>query len=690
MGKKQEPIISKLNLESVVDNEIFPPEKNIFKKAKQKIEKIVFHNKNKIVIPLSIATGGFGYYYSYLAIEKFWDILKILRPGSSPQELLPAEYSLPIGLAVGAGTYIVTDDVIKNQIGKMLLGIKEHGTDLKKKKEDFLRRHKKELTLATWAATMAVFVNGYYNKIGSLSHAARQTLSQNADKAIPMAITFSLGGLGAIYLFFSRIGKISFFKSNEMKRATSGAASYKLSKKNGIRYLESESKKGNIYSDMILAEVEENIDRKLEYEKKVIEKIKSDKLFYDEKIDWVKLENAGSNYINLKKGNIESLISIAMGIYPLNPSRSIKLLNKLSDVKELDIKEHILSTKNYFLNIHEADKKEDWQELRSWLEKKGKLRLIEGSEGKTSAFFDDFTNKNFIFKDYKEDKTDKFFIERAILEILKGSGISVENPLFHYDEEKVHRQVFIRDGEKNLREDLENKSIPERRTAFERVLPLLMLYQQKIFSTLQKEGSEFVMNTEFRGEKRKVTIPLLDLEQNLRQKAFYGHTSKEIRLGENPYLATLVSKIQAFRKYKLHSSMLTFNHGDAFAPNITSELCIIDPRPTITHPFYDVTYFATDPAFLQINIEYRREKILEEMLKTDYGRSKESELTNAFDYLYFHNAICHAGSRLGHSKPAETEAILSELIDFSKDKGFQKELLLYLRQSNAKALLKII
>ncbi len=682
MGITEEKINPKLNLEAIVDSEIFQPEKNIFKKAKQKIEKIVFHNKNKIVIPLSIATGGFGYYYSYLAIEKFWDILKILRPGSSPQELLPAEYSIPIGLAVGAGTYIVTDDVIKNQIGKMLLGIKEHGIDLKKKKEDFLRRHKKELTLATWVATMGVFAQRYLNKIGSLPPEARQALSQNAEKAIPMAITFGLGGLGAFYLFFGRIGKISFFKSNEMKRATSGAASYKLSKKNGIRYLESESKEGNIYADMILAEVEENIDRKLEYEKKVIEKIKSEKLFYDEKIDWVKLMNAGSNYINLRKGNIESVISMAMGIYPLNPSRSIRLLNKLSDVQELDIKTDILSTKTLFLNMHEADKTEDWQELRSWLEKEGKLQLIEGSEGWTSKFFDKFTGRLYIFKDYKEDKSNKFFIERATLEILKGSVISVENPLFYYDEENEHRQVFIRNGEKNLREDLENKSIPERRIAFEKVLPLLMLYQQKIFSTLQKEGSEFVMDTEFRGEKRRVVIPVLDLERNLIRRAFTGSKNSELRLGENEYLPDLLNKITEYNQLNQYKHLLTFNHGDLVAANITETLCIIDPRSRIAHPLYDLVYISCDPVFVPLSFDSRKEKILELSLKKDEFKGMETDLARAIDSLYPNIALCNAGANLFLGKKELTKIILNDLLEFSKGKLFEKELVTYLKHSN--------
>jgi hypothetical protein len=242
----------KLNLESIVDSEIFPPEKNIFKKAKQKIEKVIFHNKNKIIIPLSIATGSFAYYYSHLAIEKFWDILKILRPESSPQGLLSTKYAPMIGLAVGAGTYIAIDDAIKKRIGSMILGMKELKNNPKKKKDDFLSRHKTEFTLGAWFATMAVFVNGYYEKISSLGPTARQALSQNAEKIIPMAIAFGLGCYGVYSLFFSKIGRISLFKSNEMKRATSGAASYKLSKKNGIRYLESESRRGNVYADMIL------------------------------------------------------------------------------------------------------------------------------------------------------------------------------------------------------------------------------------------------------------------------------------------------------------------------------------------------------------------------------------------------------------------------------------------------------
>jgi hypothetical protein len=387
-----------------------------------------------------------------------------------------------IGLAVGAGTYIAIDDAIKKRIGSMILGMKELKNNPKKKKDDFLSRHKTEFTLGAWFATMAVFVNGYYEKISSLGPTARQALSQNAEKIIPMAIAFGLGCYGVYSLFFSKIGRISLFKSNEMKRATSGAASYKLSKKNGIRYLESESRRGNVYADMILAELEKNIDKKLEYEKKVIERIRTEKLFFSEEINWVKPQNAGSNYTSSRKGNIESIISTAMGIYQINPERSIRLFNKLGEAAGENTKPHIVTTKIIFLNAHGADTTPDYKELRSILDRLGLLKFVEGSEGFYSQFLDNFTGKNIIFKDYKVDKSNKFFLERAILEILKGSRISVENPLSYYDEGDVHKQIFIRDGEKNLREFLEGKSEAKIGEYFEKLLPMLSLYQQKVFS----------------------------------------------------------------------------------------------------------------------------------------------------------------------------------------------------------------
>lgn len=683
MGEQQEVASPKLNLESIVDSEIFKQEKNIFKRAKQTVEKIIIHNKNKIIIPLSTLGGGLFYYYVYKAMESLSMIKKAFQPDSSITDF-PLEYSLITGLGIGGLVYISLDDFIKKRLGKKIYGIKESGGESRNKKENFVFRHKLELTLLSWGANVAYYANKFHNDMASFPLKTKQAINQNIDKFIFGASPFALGLFCGIYMFFYLMGNSSIFKKSIEKEALGELLhKFKIFKKKSISYLENESKKGNIYADMGLAELKENIDEKLDYQRRVIEKVKQEPVFYGKKINLLKMRHLGYNYFQLRKGSITNLIWLAIGLYEVNPSRSISLLNKLSEARSGDIGSHVLSTRNYLLNIHEDDKKEDWQELRSWLEKGGKLQLIEGSEGRTSSFFDDFTNKNFIFKDYKEDKSNKFFIERAIRNILKDSEISVENPLFYYNEGNDHKQVFIRNGEKNLRETLENKSIAERQECFGRVLPLLLLYQQKIFSALERNGSEFVVNVEFRGEKRKIDIPVLDLEKNLMRRAFLGSKPSEIRLGENEYLPSLLLKIQEYNQLNQYAPVFIFNHGDAVITNITETLCVIDPRPRIAHPLYDLAYVSCDPAFLSLSFDSRREKVLETSIKNDGFLGMEADFIRAFDPLYLNVALCNAGANLYLGKREYARMLLNDLLEFSKGKPFEKELMIYLKHSNA-------
>jgi hypothetical protein len=694
MGDEEvEPANKDLNLESIIDNEIFPPEKNLFKRAKQRLEKTIVHHKNKIIIPISTAIGGLGYYFSHKTIEGLYEFSKILNPGNSLTDSAITEYSALIGFSLGYFSYLYSEERARKYIGKKIIGIKKGLNNIKKKKESFLYRNRLGLALISTSLAVTYYANLFQEKLQQSPPEIREAFNQNIDKFMWGFAPLGLCFLAGTYLAFSLIGGKKPIFENKSMRGIKGEFLYKLSKNKGVSYLENESKKGNIYADSTLALMKENIDEKLEHEKKVIERIKEQNakegsIYYSEEVSFIKNSRLGYHYSRMKGNSVGTMITIAMAIYPSNPDRAVRLLNKLSEAKSGQNRAGILSTRNYFLNIHEADKKEDWQELISWLEKEGKMQLIKGSEGRTSSFFDDFTNKNFIFKEYREDKSDKFFIEREILNILKGSEIKVENPLLYYDEGSIHKQVFIRDGEKNLREYLTDKSLTERREVFEKVIPLLLEYQQTVSSHIEENDSGFFMNTEFRGEKRRITIPILNLEQHMKQKAFYGSKTGELRLGENSFLPNLIVKIYDFKQHKLFSDMIIFNHGDPLAPNFTSNLCIIDPRPTMTHPLFDLTYFAIDPVFLEISFDSRKEKILEEILKSEHGKGKELEIKNAFDYFYFHNAIGLAGSRLAHGKPHETEAILSELVKFSKDKGFQNELLAYLNKSNAKKLLK--
>ncbi|HJX05862.1 MAG TPA: hypothetical protein VJ461_04065 [Candidatus Nanoarchaeia archaeon] len=682
LGKQQSNSYQN-NLEAIIDEEIFGEEKkNVFKRAKQGVEKLIFKGKNKIIIPLSAAVGGTAAYVSYPLISNLADVIRVINP-SANLEGVTLQMAGWFGLAAGGSAYILLDDKAKEYIGKKVCDIRNSGDKVKKRKDSFIYRNKGWLALGTWAPTTAYLYLKVSEKINSLPLATKQLVSENTDKWVAGTAAMALGYLGTLYMLFHTVGRGTILQKGITWREMAGILLYKLSKKEGITYLENESRKGNIYADNFLSGVKENIDEKLDYKKKVIEHMREEEVIFTENTDTVRNTFVGRTYLSFQKYRTpSSLVSLAISIYPANPSRAVELLNRLSNT-ELDLKPQVLATRNYLLNIYEKDRTENWQELRSWLEKFDKLQLIEGSEGMASLFFDDFTNKNFIFKDYKENKSDKFFIERAIHNTLKDSEISVENPLFYYDEGNEHKQVFIRNGEQNLREILENKSISQRKECFERVLPLLLLYQQKVFSALERNGSEFVMNIGFRGEKRSISIPVLNLEKNLMRRAFLGSKPGEIRLGENEYLPSLLLKIQEYNQLNQYEPVFIFNHGDAVTANITETLCIIDPRPRIAHPLYDLAYVSCDPAFLSLSFDSRKEKVLETCIKNVGFLGTEADFIRAFDPLYLNVALCNAGANLYLGKQEYAKMLVNDLLEFSKGKPFEKEIMTYLKHSNA-------
>lgn len=680
------------SLEEIINNEIFKQKKeNIFKTTAQRIEKTLLKNKNKVLVPLNTALGGLTTYFIFPAMENLVYIANIMNPDAS-LERLPLQMSLWFGALIGGGSYIALDDIVKNYIGKKICGIKELGHKLKKKKENFFHRHRLGITLTAWTATTAYAANTIYQKIISLPLESQQTISQNMDKLVSGVVPFALGWLSALYLSSYALETALSLKNKDIWKQLPGVVMHKLiSKKAGIRYLEKQSKKGNIYADLNLANYKRNLDEKLEHKIKVIEKIKQDKVYHGQETDFIKYQLIAENYLKLRKKDPDSVLSIAMQTYPVNPQRAIKFFNKLSRIKELNIKPEVLSVRNYFLNIHEKDNPKDWEELMVCANEEERLEFLKTGKGTVFSFMDrEFLNKNFIFKRFLGDKSRKFLIEKSIWKKLKHEGVLVENPLFFYDKEGIQTQIFIRNGEENLREKLKSMVNEEKKEIFNKILGKLNIYQQKIYWFLEKHESGFLLNSEHRGTSQKILVPQLDLEKNLMQRAFSGYENKEKRLGENDYLFPLLTRIKEYRQENYSFLPPTFNHGDLFGTNITDELCFIDPRPKIASLLYDFTHISLDPEFLSLDFASRKEKILEEVLKNNAFTEEERELKNEFDNLYLHNSLCLAGAHIASGETENTAIILNELIEFSKEKPYEKELHAYLKHSNAKELLRII
>jgi hypothetical protein len=671
------------SLETILDEEIFDKkETGFFKRIKQGIERKIADKRNEVLVPVSLVAGGAINLITIKIIRSNGFLLE--QFGRSAINYVNAA-KLPDFLMVGLGagvTYLTLDYIARKHIGKKIIKADKPDQKPKKEKNNFILRHKLSLSLGTVIPFLSFVARKIYLESPTIDF--KKILINNYDKVLWGPVPYAVGFIGAAYFFYDQLGKFIGLHNKHTWKNMGIYAVYQISKKDGIRMYEEESKKGNAGATEFLSRKKEDLDEKLELRKKVIENQEEMKVYYGKEYSWAKPYSIGSDYYRFKsKKDINIIIDMAMKLYDVNSDEALKILDKLANVRENNIKSRILTAKTYFLNNREHDKKENWQELRSQLEKEGKLELIEGSEGKSSKHFDDFTNKNFIFKDYTEDKSNKFFIERAILGMLKDSQIRVENPLFYYDEDNSHRQVFIRDGEKNLHEFLEDKSTSERQDYFEKLLPIMMLYQEKVFSALEKQGSGFVMNTEFRGEKRRITIPVLDLETSLMRRAFAGSKPGEQRLGKNDYLPDLLDKLHENDQLSPYQIILTFNRGDTTSTNVTSTFCEIDPRPCIYHPLYDLAYISGDPAFLSVNFDSKKEKVLELILKKERYKGMEADFVKAFDSLYAKLALCNAGANLYLGKRELTRIILNDLIEFSARKPFANELRTYLSHSNA-------
>lgn len=686
MGENQAIDNSKnTSLETILDEEIFgKKETGLFKRIRQGIEKAISHHKNEVIVPLSIVSGGAIGFITSKTIAANVFLLEQIGKGYVSQRIAESVDHLFFGVLGAAATYGILDYVSRKHIGKKIIAANNTNTKKKRKKEknNFILKHRLLLSLATGIPPLLMVAKKVY--LEPLHPEFIQILAKNYDKALMATVPITLGFLGAIYFTLDQLGKFIGIKGKDSWKNMKMDIIYHISKEDAIIMYEEESEKGNIRATQFLSRVKKNMDEKLELRKKVIELQEKDPAYYGREYGWTKPYAIGSDYYAFKKKKeINTIIDMAMKLYDVNRAEYLRIFDKLANLKELDIKSRVLATKIVFLNNRGHDTEANYQELRSQLEKEGRLRLIEGTECRASEFRDDFTNKNFIFKDYPEDKSNKFFIERAILEILKGSMVSVENPLFYYDEGDSHRQVFIRDGEKNLREFLEGRPTHERQKYFEELLPIMMLYQEKMFSALEKQGSEFVMNTEFRGERRRITIPVLDLEASLKRRAFYGSKPGEQRLGNNEYLKALVDKLQEDDQLNPYPLILIFNRGDTTSANVTITLCEIDPRPCIYHPLYDFAYISGDPAFLPVNFDSKKEKVLEMILKKERYKGMEADFVKAFDSLYVKLALCNAGANLYLGKRELTRIILDDLIEFSARKPFANELQEYLSHSNA-------
>ncbi|MBU1198227.1 MAG: hypothetical protein KKF46_07325 [Nanoarchaeota archaeon] len=682
-------------LENIVEEEIFgKKEKHIFREIKKRVENSLIRYRQKIIIPISAAFGGATYHILAKSTESFHYLTELFNKDNQGAFSLDERIFISVGSALAA--HLLITKKTDNILGGKIAGLK----DTYKKQKNFFAKNKLFLSLGTWAAMAGPAIYNTIQRFSQSSLEIKQTAVENLDKIIYATLPLNLILLGGLYGLYSIIGKLpdyaKFIKEKDFWKALKGDILYTFSREKGIHYLEEESKNNNFYANNVLSRIKPNLDEKLMYQKKTLdilkEKIQGKKDIeeqYKQRIISHFKTSSNRELLMMKKSPYTCFMA-ATDLYSVNPEKAKRIFQTLIEMPDNQIKPEMIGVRNYLYNIYEKDTKKDWQELIECLKKENKMEKRSGAESQVLSFADKYFLKQlFIVKESEKDLSDKFLIERWIYENMKNTGVLVENPLFFYDENDIQTQIFLRNGEHNMQKLFHNMQNKDKKTMFQHILSKLNIYQQNLFSSLYKKDQTFFLSYGYRGLEKNIMIPTLQLHQNIMQRAFKGYESHEERLGVTEHLPPLIKKINELKENHPFFEFETINHGDLFGTNITEQTCFIDPRPKIAHPLYDFTYLALDPGLLSISYDSKKEVMLEEVLKKH--KSEEKELSNAIDYYYLHNGLCLTGSQLVHNKFENSAQILSEIMEFSKNKIFEKELLTYFKTNmKTNRLLKLI
>jgi hypothetical protein len=318
------------------------------------------------------------------------------------------------------------------------------------------------------------------------------------------------------------------------------------------------------------------------------------------------------------------------------------------------------------------------------------IRQFQSSEGKVWVYTGSkLIGRSVVLKEYDFDFFERFLKQRFEYETLKRTEIKTEHPLAFMREGEKSIVLTTREGDTNLREYLKGKSRKDKKLAFKKTIEGGLLAQKLILERVRKEGNEFYADVTFAQVAHSTMIQVLNLEEQLLYRAFLGDERRRYRFGENIHLSELLDAVGEFRQNNYSPIITTVNHGDYFTTNLSEKYSRFDSKHIIADCLFDMAYMALDPVFLEFGREEKAELVFKALGKVaDF--TDEKKFIGTFDYLLLHNGLGLSASQQAHNEEENAAAILSETLEFSKGKNYERALLNYLKESNARPLLKII
>lgn len=415
---------------------------------------------------------------------------------------------------------------------------------------------------------------------------------------------------------------------------------------------------------------------------------------YSKKDDWIKFF---SLLANLQKGNSE------VAKYITEKVRDRKMS------KQIDVSFLL----NYFSQeILKIGEESHWAELAKDIidlsMKHSNIQEFQSSEGKVWTYTGSkLINRSLVLKEYQFDFFERFLKQKFEYEALRGSEIKTENPLAFIKEGKISRVLSTREGDMILAEFLKNKDRSYKRIVLERAIEDCMLTQKILYEKTRKENGNTYLEVMFGNKSYSLKMDELDLIKQLYNRAFIGDERRGLRWGENDHLAELMGMIIDYTSEKYNTLFFGIGHGDFSSDNIvintkdedlkkakTSEnfkgkLSRIDPRHVVITTTYDPTHLSFSSGFNEFEKDEIGNDIFNGLCKI-YNFTNLGSFQNNFNCLYLLTGLGISAAYQARGEIDNGAIALNKILEFSKDKPFGDKLWLYLKDSRAQPLLKII
>jgi hypothetical protein len=433
-------------------------------------------------------------------------------------------------------------------------------------------------------------------------------------------------------------------------------------------------------------------------------------------LDFVGLKkwSRGSGYSSLfqKKENWAKFFSFLSDAVKDNPEAARKIIDRTRKATQTD-KTDVHFLLNYLDdNYIKITSHQNWIEFTNNIikaaEEDDRIQEFKSSEGKIYAYTGSkLIKRNIIIKTYNFDFFERFLKQKFEYEALRGSEIKTENPLAFIKEGKISRVLSTREGDMMLAEFLKNKDKSYKRIVLERAIEDCMLAQKILYEKTRKENGNACLEVVFGNKNYSLKMDELDLIKQLYNRAFIGDERRGLRWGENEHLAELMGMIIDYTSEKYNALFFGISHGDFSSDNIvintkdedlkkakTSEnfkgkLSRIDPRHVVTTATYDPTHLSFSSGFNEFEKDEIGNDIFKGLCKI-YNFTNHGSFQNNFNCLYLLTGLGISAAYQARGEIENGAIALDKILEFSKDKSFGGKLWLYLKDSRARPLLKII